>query len=78
MTTDYQYRHLLCRWEHSYGLEVEIRVEGDYLYAKGENQKDALKLETYCEAKRDASDWSGKCRYSLTWKDSAMKCVLET
>ena len=64
-------------WKHPSGREVEIKIDGDYLYQKesesqyklseDETKYQALmERETYCETKRDGSVWSGKCRYSFT------------
>jgi len=71
------------------GIETEIQVESDYLYEKAKLQRYtlsgdetemqvAMEVEMYCETKRDGSEWSGKCRYSFTWKNSPVKCTVET
>ena len=76
-------------WKYPSGRETEIQVEGDYLYEKAKQGKYTLsddkteiqvemETETYCETKRDGSEWSGKCRYSTTGRNFSTPCVIET
>lgn len=58
----------------------DIHVEGDYVYEEADVQDPSQRVtvKTFCDTKRNGTEWDGSCRYSLTWTNSAVVCTVET
>lgn len=74
-------------WKYTLsGLETEIRVDEVYLYENAESYRVVTAFgefsnEAHCETKRSGSEWSGKCRYVISWIGSYFSprtCSVET